>query len=196
MFMKCVYQVVLSFLVASLCAGCINTPPSVRQPQPAVTEWRKQVFPQIGLEMELPNWNAIIDDQESMWTLFAFPLVDRPVASTQFGVTIQVARIRRETFRLSFKAYDGSGDLYKWRASEHPQADQHGNRYWLFSRKDIVSGEYVYYCDGELKRVGEAWEFDKTDRVGPDFVRTAGLAMQRIFESIRVVPKGSPQPKQ
>jgi hypothetical protein len=179
--------ILLMLLVAFSGAGCFKAVFPPQTPRKTTSEWHKQVFSRIGLEIELPNWNAIINEQDTVLTIFAFPLVDNPVAGTQFGVVIQVRRMKVEDFRLSFEKHDDSRELQKWLGLEHLQADQNSNQYWVYSRKDIFSDGCVYYCKGELKRVGEAWELDKVNRVGPNFGKTAGMEMQRIFESIHIV---------
>lgn len=180
-------------LTLGLLTGCA-APKSSPSPRKGTGEWQLHSFPNIGLAIELPDWHMRISDGEKYWTLSAFPLVDQPVAGAQFGVVIAISKHTQKDFEIFYPRRDAGDDLQSWLNARHLQASQKGNDYWLHSRLDIIgTNGLAYHCDGTMKRVGEAREFDRTNRMGGDS-RQVGLEMNRIFKSIRVLPAMQPTP--
>jgi hypothetical protein len=184
--MKHLSYFIFTAVAVGILVGCVSPTRSI-PPRKGTGQWQTNVFSKIGLEIQIPDWNAEIDDLSNSWTLFAFPLVDVPVVSDQYGVTIQVRKLKENDHRSYYPKYDGSVDLGKWMNSQQLQATQNCNPYWVWSRRDVFGNNgWAYFCSGQVKRVGDQWEFDKTARVGGDY-RNLVADMQRIFESIRVV---------
>jgi hypothetical protein len=145
-------------------------------------------YPKIGLEMQLPDWHSEVFDQEKIWTLFAFPLVDRPIASDQYGVTILIRRMLTKDYLRYYPEYNGSEDLQQWMNSRQAKVTQRNNDYSIWTKKDVISADgFAFVCDGVVKRVGYKFQFDKTDRIGGDY-RPLALEVNRIIDSIRVIP--------
>lgn len=147
-------------------------------------EWEKVTYKQIGLAIELPNWNADIEDYSNLWVLLGFPLVDNPVAGTQYGISIQIRRMAEKSFRLS-RAEDKSfkTDLQTWINLSHRVTSQQSDPYWIYIRRDIFCDDgFVYTIYAKIKRVGEKWEFNVKDRI-EDYKIIADEA-KRVIDSI------------
>ena len=182
----------LCLLSIALMAGCsFSSAPKMAPIEPrahdAHREWGQVTFKKIGLAIEVPNWNAEIEEHSNLWTLFGFPLVDNPTAGTQYCVTIQITKMAKKSFRLSrSEVKDEKEDLQTWINLSHPTTSQQSDSYWIYIRRDIVTdGGYVYMVSAKIKRVGEKWEFNVKDRVA-DY-RVIAEEANQLIDSINPI---------
>lgn len=166
------YITKLYLLSAALMSGCASVnEPMIASAQPpthsAAHNWEKIAYKKIGLAIEIPNWNADIEEHNNLWTLFGYPLVDNPITDTQYCVTIQIRKMAEKTFRLSLAEEKDQGkDLQTWINLSHRTTSRQADPYWIYIRRDIFTDDgFVYRVSAKIKRVGEKWEFNVKDRV-------------------------------
>jgi hypothetical protein len=185
--------IIAALAAVGISAGCISSQKRAITPGNA-EQWHTNNYPNIGLSIALPGWKAEIDDQNKSWTLFAFPLVDDPVASEQYGVAIQIRKMQAKDHLLYYPKFDGTNAGRFWVNYQHLNAEQESDPYWVTSRRDIFSQDgRAYYCIGNVKRVGDKWELGKEGRVGGDY-HPLVQDTQKIFESIRVISSNTSLP--
>lgn len=113
-------------------------------------KWQTHVYPKIGLKIQLPQWKAEIDDQDKMWLLLAYPLVENPAADVQYRVKVSVYRLTAEQHRRLYPTGDSSG----WMNSQHLQTSEMTNAMWIYARQDVFgSNGFAYCCSGRVKRI-------------------------------------------
>lgn len=108
-------------------------------------------YPQIGLQLQLPDWKADIDDQTRMWLLLGYPLVENPVTDVQYRVVISARRCTTEQHLRWYPT--SSTNAYEWINLQHLQTSQMTNSFWIYSRRDVFgSNGFAYFCEGQIKR--------------------------------------------
>lgn len=148
-------------------------------------EWPTNIYAKIGLKIQLPHWRADIDDQEKMWSLMAYPLVENPAADTQYRVVISVFKLtEKQHLRLNPKPGTNSFD---WMNSQHLQTGQMTNALWIFFRRDVFrSNGFAYKCVGRVKRVSDT-KLSALQQAGGNEEKLA-VDVQRILDSIEELP--------
>ena len=167
------------FYSSSIClllsiAGCASSRADIARSY-SFTAGQPSFFSKIGLEMPIPDWNADVREHDNLLTIFAFPLVDVPVVSDQYGVSIQIRKLAAKDHRRYYPVCDGITNSYKWLNSQHLEASQNtDNPYWVYFRRDVFTTDgAAFFCHGQLKR--SVRDFDELSR-----------EMFRLFESIHV----------
>ncbi len=106
-------------------------------------------YPQIGLQLQLPDLKADIDDQNRMWSFWGY--VANPVADVQYRVVISAHKCTTEQH---LRWYPKSGtNANEWMNLQHLQTSQMTNAFWIYSRRDVFGPNgFAYFCEGRIKR--------------------------------------------
>ena len=148
--------------------------------------WQPHPYPKMGLKIQVPDWKADIKDQNQIWSLFAYPLVENPVSDVQYRVAISAQKLTEEQY-LRYYREPGSNSL-DWINSEHLQTSQMTNDWWILSRRDVFgSNGFAYRFKGHIKRIPKPKD---TERVGGEDEKLAAQ-VRRILESIEVLSTNS-----
>ncbi len=83
--------ILLIFVATSGCAadGQSNINKLAETP---LSGWRHTVISKLGLEIDLPSWALVREGSIDRWLVVGEPLTNTPVAATQFGITLSIAR--------------------------------------------------------------------------------------------------------
>src|SRR4051812_46306904 len=147
-------------------------------------QWQVHTYPEIGLKMRLPSWKADIEDQGRRWSLFAYPLVQNPVADVQYRVMITANKYTESQYLRLVRNYaTNSSD---WSEQEHLQTSQTTNAFWIYIRRDVwCSGGFSYPCSGRIKRDPHLRPKD-VNHLDEDETRLA-TEVRQILDSIEVL---------
>jgi hypothetical protein len=147
-------------------------------------EWQPFTYPKIGLKIQLPNWKADIEDQSRMWSLFAYPLVEKPAADVQYRVVISAHKFTREQHRRFFP--ESGTNSTDWMNSQHMQTSQMTNAFWIYVRRDVFgSNGFAYNCSGRINRDAHLKPKDM-NRLDEDEKKLA-TEVRQILNSIEVL---------
>jgi hypothetical protein len=152
-------------------------------------EWKTQIYPKIGLKMDLPPWKMDIDDQDRSWSLLAFPLVENPASDVQYQVLVSAIKLPEQQYLRFYR--DPRHKLSDWANSEHLQTSQMTNDFWIYTRRDVVgSNGFAYNLTGRVKRLASA-HADLAQRTGGSEEKLAA-EVRRILNSIEVLSTNLP----
>jgi len=156
--------------------------------QKASDGWLAHAYPQIGLQLHLPDWKADIDDQKRMWLLLGYPLVENPVTDVQYRVVISA---RRCTTEQHLRWYPKSStNTSEWMNLQHMQTSQMTNAFWIYSRRDVFgSNGFAYFCEGTIKRDAHLKPKD-VNRLDADEEKLA-TEVRAILDSIEILSTNS-----
>jgi len=173
--------------LAVLLTLCFHTSsPALDQPPAPKTneQWQVHIYPKIGLKIRLPNWKPEIEDQDRMWCLLAYPLVENPTADVQYRVMISANKYTESQYLRLIRNYaTNSSD---WLGSEHLQTSQMTNAFWSYTRRDVYrAGGFSYPCTGRIKRI-QVRKTEDLARFGGNEEQLAA-EVRRILDSIEVI---------
>jgi hypothetical protein len=115
-------------------------------------EWQVHIYPEIGLKMRLPRWEAEVSDHSQTWSLAAYALVEDPAADVQYRVLISANRYTESQYLRLIR--NCSTNSSNWSNCEHLLTSQMTNAFWIYSRRDIWRpGGFSYPCTGRIKRI-------------------------------------------